>query len=57
MKTLVGRFAKDESGTAVLEYGVNAAAIGLAVAAIIGQIGGQLSTMFDIDTGPKGKAG
>ncbi len=40
-------FLEDESGTAMVEYGVIAAGICLAVAMVIFQIGGQLNTTFE----------
>jgi Flp pilus assembly pilin Flp len=39
-------FAKDESGTAMVEYGVIAAGTCLAIALVIAQIGGELNTTF-----------
>jgi Flp pilus assembly pilin Flp len=47
MLSLMSVFAKDESGTAMVEYGVIAAGICLAIALVIFQIGGQLSTTFE----------
>jgi Flp pilus assembly pilin Flp len=46
MQSLVAVFARDESGTAMVEYGVIAAGICLAIAAVIAQIGGELNTTF-----------
>jgi pilus assembly protein Flp/PilA len=58
MKTLVARFARDESGRAAIEYGVIAAAIGVAIVSILGQISGQLNTLFDgVESDLKPKAG
>ena len=47
MKTLVARFAKDESGATAIEYGLIAAGIGVAIVTVIGQVGGQLNTLFN----------
>jgi Flp pilus assembly pilin Flp len=47
MLSLMSVFAKDESGTAMVEYGVIAAGICLAIALVIFQIGGQLGTTFE----------
>jgi pilus assembly protein Flp/PilA len=47
MKTLVARFAKDESGATAVEYGLIAAGIGVAIVTVIGQVGGQLNTLFN----------
>jgi pilus assembly protein Flp/PilA len=46
MKTLVACFAKDESGASAIEYGLIAAGIGVAIVTVIGQVGGQLNTLF-----------
>jgi len=40
------RFVKDESGATAIEYGLIAAATGLALVAIMPVIKGQLSTVF-----------
>lgn len=37
MQTLVAHFAEDESGEAAIEYGIIAAAIAVAIAAVIGR--------------------
>jgi pilus assembly protein Flp/PilA len=47
MKALVARFAKDETGAAAIEYGLIAAGIGVAIASVVGQVGGQLNTLFN----------
>lgn len=47
MKALVARFAKDESGATAIEYGLIAAGIGVAIATVVGQVGGQLNTLFN----------
>lgn len=47
MKNLFARFAKDESGATAIEYGLIAAGIGVAIAATVDLVGGDLNTMFD----------
>jgi pilus assembly protein Flp/PilA len=47
MRALVERFAKDETGAAAIEYGLIAAGIGVAIASVVGQVGGQLNTLFN----------
>ena len=47
MLSLISVFTRDESGTAMVEYGVIAAGICLAIAIVIFQIGGQLNTTFE----------
>ena len=46
MKTLLARFAKDESGATAIEYGLIAAGISLAIIAIVNGIGTNLNTKF-----------
>ena len=46
MQTLVARFAKDDSGATAIEYGLIAAGIGVAIVTVLGQVGGQLNTLF-----------
>lgn len=43
----LSRFARNESGTTMVEYGVIAAGVCLAIAAVIFQIGGQLNNTFE----------
>jgi Flp pilus assembly pilin Flp len=58
MRRLFARFASDEGGGATIEYGVITAGIGFAIMSIIGQIDGQLNTVFGVtETGLKPKAG
>jgi pilus assembly protein Flp/PilA len=47
MQTLVARFAKDDSGATAIEYGLIAACIGVAIVTVLGQVGGQLNTLFN----------
>jgi pilus assembly protein Flp/PilA len=42
----VARFAKDDSGATAIEYGLIAAGIGVAIVTVLGQVGGQLNTLF-----------
>jgi pilus assembly protein Flp/PilA len=46
MKTLVSRFAKDESGATAIEYGLIAAGISVAIIAVVNTIGTTLNTKF-----------
>jgi pilus assembly protein Flp/PilA len=47
MRAQARRFAKDESGATAVEYGLLVAGIALAVVNVIGQVSGQLTTLFD----------
>jgi pilus assembly protein Flp/PilA len=47
MRALVARFANDESGATAVEYGLIATGIAVAIVTVIGQIGGQLNTLFN----------
>ncbi len=47
MPRLLLDFARDQSGTTMVEYGVIAAGVCLAIAMVIFQIGGQLTTTFE----------
>ncbi len=46
MKTLVQRFAKDESGATAIEYGLIAAGISVAIIAVVNALGTQLKSTF-----------
>ncbi len=46
MKTLVSRFAKDESGATAIEYGLIAAGISIAIIAVVNGLGTKLNTTF-----------
>jgi len=43
MKTLVSRFAKDESGATAIEYGLIAAGISVAIIAVVNGLGTKLN--------------
>jgi pilus assembly protein Flp/PilA len=47
MRNLIIRFAKNESGSAAIEYGLIAAGISVAVISIIGSLGDQIRTLFN----------
>ena len=47
MKRLVQLFSRDGADNGLIEYGVIAAGLALALVAILGQIGGALNTAFD----------
>ena len=46
MKTLVKRFAKDESGATAIEYGLIAAGIAVAIITVVQGLGTKLSNVF-----------
>jgi pilus assembly protein Flp/PilA len=46
MKTLVARFAKDESGATAIEYALIAAGIALAIITAVNTLGTTLSNKF-----------
>ncbi len=46
MKSLVKRFAKDESGATAIEYGLIAALIAVAIIAAVTLVGTELATLF-----------
>ena len=46
MKSLVTRFAKDESGATAIEYGLIAAGISVAIITVVQGLGTKLSTTF-----------
>jgi pilus assembly protein Flp/PilA len=51
MKTLISRFAKDESGATAIEYGLIATLIGVAIITGATALGTALNQMFqDIST-------
>jgi pilus assembly protein Flp/PilA len=47
MKTLLARFAKDESGATAIEYGLIATLIAVAIIVGAGMLGTSLNTMFE----------
>jgi pilus assembly protein Flp/PilA len=46
MKSLVKRFAKDESGATAIEYGLIAALIAVVIIAAVSIVGTQLAALF-----------
>jgi pilus assembly protein Flp/PilA len=46
MKTILARFAKDESGATAIEYGLIAAGISVAIIAVVQGLGTKLNTTF-----------
>ena len=44
MKSLLARFAKDESGATATEYGLIAAGISVAIITVVGTVGTKLNT-------------
>jgi len=46
MKTLVARFAQDESGATAIEYGLIAAGISVAIIVVVNGLGTTLNTKF-----------
>jgi len=47
MTTLVRKYAKDRQGVTLIEYGLIAALIAVALATILGTVGTNLSTLFN----------
>lgn len=45
--TLFARFLKDESGATAIEYGLIASLIAIAIIAVLGTLGGNLSSKFN----------
>ena len=46
MLKLIQKFIRDEEGVTAIEYGLIAALIGVAIVAAVGEVGGQLNTLF-----------
>jgi pilus assembly protein Flp/PilA len=46
MKSLIKRFAKDESGATAIEYGLIAAGISVAIITVVTTVGTNLTTTF-----------
>ena len=46
MKNAIVKFLRDEEGATAIEYGLIAGLISVAIATILGTIGGQLDTVF-----------
>jgi pilus assembly protein Flp/PilA len=57
MIDLAKRFALDESGATVIEYGLIAAGISVAIIAVVNRLGSQLKTTFTIITSNLAAAG
>jgi pilus assembly protein Flp/PilA len=47
MKSLLARFAKDESGATAIEYGLIAAGIAVAIITAVNTVGTNLTTTFN----------
>jgi pilus assembly protein Flp/PilA len=47
MYNLVRKFVADESGATSIEYGLIAAGIGVALITLVGQVGGELRSLFE----------
>ncbi|MFV0298174.1 MAG: Flp family type IVb pilin [Hyphomicrobiaceae bacterium] len=54
MRKYLKRIAKDQSGATAIEYGLIAAFIGIAIIAVLKNVGIELSTIFvDVEAGLK----
>jgi pilus assembly protein Flp/PilA len=52
MTNLVHKFLADQNGATSIEYGLIAAGIGVALITLVGQVGGELRTLFqNLQTG------
>jgi len=51
MKTLIHRFAKDESGVTAIEYGLIAALIAVVIIGAVTLVGGSLTPVFNAVAG------
>lgn len=47
MKTLIQKFARDDSGATAIEYGLIAAGIAVVIIVVVGQVGDNLETTFE----------
>jgi len=47
MKTLLAQFAADDHAATATEYGLLVAGIGIAIVAVVGQVGTQLGGLLD----------
>lgn len=47
MKNAIVKFLRDEEGATAIEYGLIAGLISVAIAVVVGTIGGNLSLVFD----------
>jgi pilus assembly protein Flp/PilA len=57
MKTLVKRFANDESGATAIEYGLIAAGISVVIITAVNALGTQLKSTFSTVTSQLAAAG
>ena len=56
MSRFFKNFAKDESGATAIEYGLIAAGISIAIVAIVGTLGDEISGTFtDVQTALQGR--
>jgi pilus assembly protein Flp/PilA len=46
MNNLISRFVRDESGATAIEYGLIAALVAVAIAAVLPLLGGRLTNTF-----------
>lgn len=46
MYSMINKFLRDERGATSIEYGLIAAGIGVAVITLVGQVGGEIQTLF-----------
>jgi pilus assembly protein Flp/PilA len=46
MYSIINKFLRDERGATSIEYGLIAAGIGVAVVTLVGQVGGEIQTLF-----------
>ncbi len=54
MQKLFARFAKDNSGATAIEYGLIAALIGVAIIAVVNNVGTEIKGTFEgVETGLK----
>jgi len=57
MKSVFGRFLRDESGATAIEYGLIAAGISVAIIAVVNTLGSQLQNTFTNVSTQLGNAG
>jgi pilus assembly protein Flp/PilA len=57
MKSVLVRFARDESGATAIEYGLIAAGISVAIIAVVNTLGGTLVNTFTNVSNQLGNAG
>jgi pilus assembly protein Flp/PilA len=57
MKSVLIRFAREESGATAIEYGLIAAGISVAIIATVNTLGGQLNNAFNNVSTQLGNAG